>query len=173
MKKDCYIKKHDDGLKITYFEKTRGEATKNHLKDVENVSLSGIIPFHTDEFGYNPGQLFGYYLATLNPQNENLFQRPLVPSKNFDIHKKSAKIWFANSNVGKNTISDLLPNLCKILELPLLTNHCIRATGIRALKRCNFEDRKVSLTSNIFYTLFCFCFAYFNLTISGCFTQWP
>ena len=146
LKKDTYIKRFDECLKIEFYEKVKGELTKNHQNDNEDVSSAGIIPFHADQFGYNPGRLIEIYMSSLNERNENLFQRPLEASKKFDIHLASTNVWFANANIGKNKVSTILPSLCGILGIPSLTNHCIRATGIRALKRAQFEDRKVKTT---------------------------
>ena len=41
----------------------------------------------------------------------------------------------------------MLPGLCKIANVPIMTNHSIRPTSIRAMKRGGFEDRQVQFVS--------------------------
>jgi hypothetical protein len=40
-----------------------------------------------------------------------------------------------------------LPELCQTVGVPVLGNHSIRSSSIRALKRANFEDRDVATLS--------------------------
>ena len=46
LKKDSYERAHNDALGRSYWRKIRGELTKNHRKDTEDVRNSGIIPFY-------------------------------------------------------------------------------------------------------------------------------
>ena len=85
MNKDFFSKEFNESTQMFYYEKTRGEASKNHGSDSEDISNSGIILFDTDEYGYNPGELMEIYLNMLNPEQTALFQRVRVPSKKFNI----------------------------------------------------------------------------------------
>ena len=44
-------------------------------------------------------------------------------------------------------IGKLLPNLCKVANVPVLTNHSIRPTSIRAMRRGGFERSDVAFVS--------------------------
>lgn len=151
MTKDTYVKKFNDNLNMHYYLKTRGELSKNHQADSEDLQNAGIIPFFEDgeTHGYNPGRLMEFYLETLHENCNRLFQRPNEIRFKFDIHKplNKSKGWFTNAPVGKHKIEKLLPNLCKIAGAPHLANHSIRASGIRALKRAGFEKLDISRLS--------------------------
>ena len=86
MTRDFFAKKWDPNTEMFRYEKTRGEGSKNHDKDSEDVSNSGVILFSTDQYGYNPGELMEYYLSKLHATNQSLFQRHKRPSKAFSLH---------------------------------------------------------------------------------------
>ena len=44
-------------------------------------------------------------------------------------------------------IGKLLPRLCKIAQVPVLTNHSIRTTSIRAMRRGGFDRNQVAFVS--------------------------
>ena len=44
-------------------------------------------------------------------------------------------------------IGDLLPRLCEIAKVPRLTNHSIRTSSIRAMRRAGFDDNQTSSVS--------------------------
>lgn len=46
-----------------------------------------------------------------------------------------------------NTIGKLLPSLCAVAKVPRLTNHSIRTTSIRAMRRGGFDGQQVSFVS--------------------------
>ena len=48
--KEFYEKKSSG--KFTYYQKKRGEISKNHKTDSEDIRNSGLIPFHEDEQGF-------------------------------------------------------------------------------------------------------------------------
>ena len=86
MDKDVFQKQWDENTQRFRFEKTKGEASKNHQNDSEDISNSGIILFDTDEYGYNPGELMEFYLSKLHPKNPALFPRQRMISKRFNLH---------------------------------------------------------------------------------------
>ena len=86
MTRDFFTKEWDPNTEMFRYEKKRGESSKNHDKDSEDISNSGVILFCTDEYGFNPGTLMEYYLSKLCPTNESLFQRHRKPSKAFSLH---------------------------------------------------------------------------------------
>ena len=55
--------------------------------------------------------------------------------------------WFENKRIGKGNIGKLLPGLCKIANVPILTNHSIRPTSVRAMKRGGFDYGQVAFIS--------------------------
>ena len=86
MTKHFFTKKWDPNTEMFRYEKTRGEKSKNHDTDSEDIENSGVILFTTDQYGYNPGELMEYYLNKLHPVKESLFQRHRRPSKRFSLH---------------------------------------------------------------------------------------
>ena len=81
-----FEKKWDPNTEMFRYEKTRGEQSKNHAQDSEDIENSGVILFSTDQYGYNPGELLEYYLSKLHPVKDSLFQRHRRPSKRFSLH---------------------------------------------------------------------------------------
>ena len=63
------------------------------------------------------------------------------------LHILCSEPWYENSRIGVNTIGDLLPSLCEIAKVPRLTNHSIRTTSIRAMRRSGFDDNQVCFVS--------------------------
>ena len=86
MNKDFFSKEWDENTQKFRYEKAKGEASKNHQADSEDLSNTGIILFETDEFGYNPGELMEFYLNKLHPKNPALFQRVRWISKKFTLN---------------------------------------------------------------------------------------
>ena len=90
MNKDFFSKEWDENTQMFRYEKAKGETSKNHQNDSEDLSNTGIILFNTDEFGYNPGELMEFYLSKLHPENPALFQRCKWISKKFTLHSASS-----------------------------------------------------------------------------------
>ena len=90
MDKDFFSKEWDENTQKFRYEKTRGESSKNHGSDSEDLANSGIILFDTDEFGYNPGEIMEIYLNMLHPEQMALFQRCRQPSKKFILRTASS-----------------------------------------------------------------------------------
>ena len=38
------------------------------------IEFCGVVPFHTDEHGFNPGKLMEFYLSRLHPENRVVIQ---------------------------------------------------------------------------------------------------
>ena len=55
--------------------------------------------------------------------------------------------WYENSRIGVNMIGKLLPSLCAIAKVPRLTNHSIRTSSIRAMRRGGFDLGDVAFVS--------------------------
>ena len=127
------------------YRKVLGESSKNHKLDGENLEDCGIIPCVSNNGGFNPGRILEIYLEFLHPENPFLFQRPRRPGKNFNIDTDSQL--FEPTKVGRNLVSPMMKNLCKLLDLPAYTNHSIRATGIVLLKESGFGDREICRVS--------------------------
>ena len=90
MERNFFCKKWDENTQKFRYEKTQGEASKNHQSDSEDLENSGIILFDTDQYGYNPGELMEFYLSKLHPDNSALFQQPrLISKKRFNLHTAS------------------------------------------------------------------------------------
>ena len=81
------------------------------------------------------------HLEVLHPEYEFMFQRPRRAAKAFNVN--TARVLFEDSKLGKNTTPLCMPTICKILDLPRYTNHCVRTTGINILKRSGIDDRDI------------------------------
>ena len=143
IKVDAFASADQEGLK--FFHKSKGEASKNHARDDENLENGGIIPFLNDQH-FNPGAIFEYYLTMLPKDCPYLFPRPRRQSKSFDISNPSA-VLFENTKIGQNTVGEVMPLLTKLLQLPHATNHMLRSTGIRRLRRADYGDRQIAQVS--------------------------
>ena len=55
--------------------------------------------------------------------------------------------WYENSRIGKNQIGKILPALCKVANVPRMTNASVRPTSIRAMRRAGFERTDVAFVS--------------------------
>ena len=121
-----------------------GESSKNHPDDSENLEKSGIIPFMTDEFGYNPGEFLEIYLASTSSKVDRLFQQPQRKAKWFSIHDFAIDCLFEGKGVGINMIRLMLKKLLKAAGLPEdYSNHCVRSTSISGLKKVGIDDRAI------------------------------
>ena len=128
-----------------------GERSKNHQSDSETVENAGIIPYQMDSNAkLNPGLFFELYLGLLNSNCPRLFQRPRKPSKTFDIHSLDATFLYDKAPLGEHTIDKMLPILCEVLGKPKYTNHSIRVTGIRTLRKFNLPVDVMLKFSGIF-----------------------
>ena len=109
------------------------------------LAKSGIIPFNTDEFGFNPGEFLSHYLELTNTEQSRLFQRPQRAAKWFNIHDFGISVLYENKPMGKNVVGEMLRKLCKAAGVPTnWTNHCLRTTGITNLKSMGIEDRAIT-----------------------------
>ena len=76
------------------------------------------------------------YMEMTNSKLDRLFQRPQRDAKWFDIHNFDIDVFYENAPIGKNLVGEMLRRLCKAADQPTeWTNHCLRATGIRTLRR--------------------------------------
>lgn len=145
LRKDHFEKKVDHETGQHYFQKTKGELSKNHRNDKENLDNNGLIIKTDNHSEFDPGLLFEIYCSSLNPDNAFLFQRPKVfKDKNTFL---LSSVLYDNIKVGKNPLGNTLPSVTKALGLPKFTNHSLRGTGIRLLKRMGYGDRDIAKIS--------------------------
>ena len=136
--KDCYTLCREESFQ--FFKKSRGEGSKNHQSDSENLGNNGIIAFCQGSHGFNPGLLLRIHLDHLNPDCPNMFQKP----KDLGPHELAYEdCWYHNCNVGKNPLGSFLPSLTKELKLPHFTNHSLRTSAIEILKESGYSDREI------------------------------
>ena len=141
---------------LLFFFQAKGESSKNHKHDSENLGKSGIIPVKKDKYGYNPGELMVLYLEVLNPKNDRLFQRPQrTNAKWFDIHDFKINTLFENKPIGKNMVGEMLKKLLKAADQPQnWTNHTLRSTGITSLVASGIQDREITNLSGTLVSIF-------------------
>ena len=78
----------------------------------------------------------------LNPNLDDLFQRPKKVIKNFDEE------WYDAVPVGRDPLNNAMKNLSKDAGLSrIYTNHCIRATVVTNLNEKGFEARDIMATT--------------------------
>ena len=147
LKKKHFVKSYCKKQKIYYYSKVCSERTKNHQKD-EDVEVGGIIPFRESISGLNPGLFLERFLALLDPNNPNFFQRPKREAKKNNLHNPKTTVYFENSKVGVNFVSLMMPKMCEAFGLERRFTNCnIRPTSIRLLKRAGIEDRAIAAVS--------------------------
>jgi hypothetical protein len=123
-------------IDIPFYFKVLGERSKNHQMDSEEIENAGIIPYQMDpKAQLNPGLFYELYLGLLNSNCPRLFQRARRSSETFNIHSLDVNCLFDNSPLGEHTIDKMLPTLCEVLGKPKYTNHSIRVTGLRTLRK--------------------------------------
>ena len=132
-----------------------GEGSKNHQADSENSEHSGIIPFldiqtiAIDEdlvLYFNPGTYLEKFINKYLSKDSNfLFQQPKIESRQFDLNNPGTMCLFeANKKIGPKTVQNMMPTVCEIIQEPHQTNHQIRVSVIRALKRAGYSYAEIS-----------------------------
>ena len=68
-----------------FYKKVRGELTKNHRVDSENLDIGGIMTFQVSPEGLSPGLFLRDFINKLNHSCEFIFQKPAQESKKFKL----------------------------------------------------------------------------------------
>lgn len=85
-----------------------------------------------------PVETFLWYMSKLNPNLDDLWQRPKK------IIKNPYKPWYDNAVQGRDPLNDTMKNLSKNAGLSqIYTNHCIRATVMEILDEDLHEARHI------------------------------
>ena len=133
-----------NNILMMFFIQVLGEKTKNHQNDSENLEKGGIVPYATDEYGFNPGKFLELYLDSTNEKLDRLFQKPQRAAKWFSVHKFEITTLYENAPIGRNLIGNMLKTLCTAAGVgDKYTNHCLRSTGIQNLKKLGIQDRDI------------------------------
>ena len=135
MRKNMYFKRYDPATEKQWFERSGGGGNFD-------IEFCGVIPFHSDSHGFNPGKLMDFYLSRLHPENRSLFQKHVMVGKKFDLHESQSDHvpWYTNVPTGKNSISLTLPSLCKLAGVPVFQNRNVRYSGIQMLKGLGYHN---------------------------------
>ena len=89
-----------------------------------------------------PVHSFKKYFSKLHPSLDALWQRPL------DSFESCQPTWYYRIPVGKNTLSNMMPEISRNGNLPkVYTNHCVRATSITELDNAGVEARHIMRAS--------------------------
>ena len=75
-----------------FYKKVRGELTKNHRTDSENLELGGLIPFTVTPENFSPGLYLKDFIGKLHKNCDFIFQKPARESKKFHI-KENPECW--------------------------------------------------------------------------------
>ncbi|XP_060575807.1 uncharacterized protein LOC132733222 [Ruditapes philippinarum] len=126
-----------------YIEQVIDEADKNHSGDVHPDQTIGEGKLY--DWGENPNcpvRMFEKYMSKLNPKCEALRQGPL------ESFNENDKVWFYNAPLGKSILANLMPKISTQANLSrIYTNHCLRATAIKALDDAGVEARHIMRVS--------------------------
>ena len=91
----------------------------------------------------DPAAAFEFYLSKTHPDCKAPFQTPnKATTKN--INFASARHWYRNEPLGKNTISKMMERISIKAELSEpYKNHCIRASTVTSLFQRGVDARKI------------------------------
>jgi hypothetical protein len=131
-----------------YFELNKSEpgtvlTSKNHTGGLEGTEdhSDGKI-FAQPGSPRCPVQVIKAFLSHLNPDINNLFQKPRKLSAKFN--PENFVVWFEARNLGHNILDNMLKNMTTRAGIsPYLTNHSLRATTVTVLSSKNIETRKI------------------------------
>ena len=71
-----------------------------------------------------------------------------VGGRAFNLHNPDEKCCFmAKEALGKNRISDMVPDFCDLLDLPRFTNKDVRTTAVQTLRMASFTSEEVAKVS--------------------------
>ncbi|KAL5015909.1 hypothetical protein ScPMuIL_005498 [Solemya velum] len=136
MKKETFkVAVDDSGRKFVY--QNIEEMDKNHRADNENAVTEGRM-YKIQGSPCCPVTSFEKYIAKLNPNRDDLWQRPK------DEFSTEDEIWYINAPVGKNTLSKLMVEISKLAKLSCeYTNHSVRATSITLMDISGISGRHI------------------------------
>ena len=148
-------------------QNSRGPS-KNHYADLESC-VGGVIPnlnLTRGEIAFNPAKVLEKYLSMRDPEGEpRLLMRPRQsvsfakwgdkPNANhkeggraFNLHNPAEQCCFMGKEVlGKDTVSNMIPEFAKLLNLPRQTNKDVRTTAIQTLRMASFTTEEVAKVS--------------------------
>ena len=91
----------------------------------------------------DPVVAFKFYLSKTHPNCNALFQTPNKATTK-DINFASARHWYRNEPLGKNSISKMMERISIKAELSeWYTNHCIHASTVTSLFKHGVDARKI------------------------------
>ena len=120
-----------------YVKMTYNEADKTH-HGIDNREKTKEPRMYETNGPSCPLRSFEKYMSKLNPNRENLFQRPLQKFQPND------EIWYADQAVGVNAISGFMARMSKEAQLSRrYTNHCVRAYVSTTLHNKGFSNAAI------------------------------
>ena len=132
----------DEETGMKYYKKTKGELSKNHREDSENMDNGGTMNFEENSVGFNASLFLQLFISKQHPDAQFFFSQPQRAKKDFRL-RSNPSIWFEKNKIGKNTVCKALPILCEVAGVDKYNNNSIRPTAIRFLKRAKAEDREI------------------------------
>ena len=126
----------EDGTSISTISTERIKniqgGNKQREQDYSDVRMYEV------ESALNPVRAYELLLKKLNPQNQNLFQKPM---KNFVYDDP---VWFTKEVLGKNTLGNIMKNISrKAGTKKTYTNHCVRATTVTDLYQAGVDTQQI------------------------------
>ena len=139
LKTHQFEKRYHEDLDLHYYCFVGDEKDK---KGYFSKQPSGIIPFQENKFGCNPGQTFELYLSLLNPASDSILQLPKKPSKRFDVQSPHTTVMYDQATVGKDKVTQLLPEICSAIEIESFSSVSVRKTGAKYLEKFDLDGNK-------------------------------
>ena len=136
---------------------------------MESCIGGGVIPdlnLTRGEIAFNPAAVLEKYLLLRDPEGlPRLLMRPRQSvayaecgrkasatykkgGRFFNLHDPEEKCCFMGQEVlGKDRISAMVPEFCKLLNLPRFTNKDVRTTAVQTLRMASFTSEEVAKVS--------------------------
>lgn len=117
----------------------KGSLNREEYVEKKAITMYGV----PDEPELCPITAVKFYLNKLDPNNDELFPKPLK-KWSFD-----AEVWYCSKSVlGKNTLNELMKKISIEAKLSrAYTNHCIRATVVTELKEANVPVEEIQIVT--------------------------
>jgi hypothetical protein len=121
--------------------------TKTDQRSLDgDVDDRGFLPYWVFYPGCNPGEMFEDHLSRLPPDCKFLFSLP--KKLGLKLHDPSVTTLYEDIKVGKHTINRMVSTMCKLTNSKEhFTNHDLRATGLVALKKADFDFEEIKKVS--------------------------
>ncbi|XP_062574912.1 uncharacterized protein LOC134236784 [Saccostrea cucullata] len=123
------VNQHIDELDKNHRADTQGSVTEGRMYEIPGNSNCPVVSFKK-------------YIEKFSPDRNDLWQRPR------DTFNQDDDVWYMNSPVGKNTLSQFMMEISKVGKLSReYRNHSVRATSITVMDIGGISGRHIMKVS--------------------------